>query len=148
MSSNRFATVISIRPKPSSILAVSIIGMHMGAILLLSWLEIAGIAKLILALAVSISLLVSIRTHIIMLGKRGVRQLLWPHSGSIRIEDGTSQEHDVELAQDSVVHPWIMVLNLIDESRARRTLVLLPDSGDRQVLRRLRVRLMLDRKMA
>lgn len=146
MSSSRFATAISIRPKPSNILAVSVIGIHFGALLTLLGLGAAGEVKLLLAGVVAISLIVAVRTHLLMLGNRSVRQFLWPYSGPIRIEGGEGKEHEVEVAQDSVVYPWIMVLNLIDESRTRHTLILLPDSADKQVMRRLRTRLLLDKK--
>ncbi len=146
MSSSRFATPISLRPDPSRLLAVSILAVHLGAFSIVLWLRIPGIVKVILALIVLINLIVSLRVHVFMIGKRVVRQLVWPLSESIRIEDGVGNEHRVELAWDSIIHPWILVLNLIDESRTRHTLILFPDSSDRDVLRCLRTRLLLDRK--
>jgi hypothetical protein len=129
-------------------LAVSIVGVHLGAFSILFCLEASGIAKTFFSAAIAVSLFVSIRSQIFLRGRRVVRQLVWPCAGSIRIEDGVGEKHDVALAQDCVVHPWLMVLVLIDESKIRHTMILFPDSGDRDVLRRLRMRLLLDRKTA
>ena len=146
MSSNGFVTPISLRPEPSRILAISLVVIHLGALSVLPYLDLSAIAKITLSAAIAVSLFVSIRSRVLLTGKRVVRHLIWPSAGSISIEDGAGRRHHVVLAQDSVVHPWFMLLILIDESKIRHTMILLPDSGDKDVLRYLRTRLLLDRK--
>ena len=146
MSSSGFVTPISLRAEPSRILTLSLTIIHLGAVLLLPHLSLPGIAKIVLLSAIVVSLIVSIRSHVLLKGRRVVKHLTWPSTGSIRIEDGVGRMHHVAVAQDSVVHPWFTLLILIDGSKRRFAMLLLPDSGDKDILRCLRTRMLLDRK--
>jgi hypothetical protein len=60
---------------------------------------------------------------------------------------GDGKQHDVELL-DFYWHPYLLVLNFSAEGWSKHTVIILPDNAPAGAVRRLRVRLQLQRSEA
>ena len=135
MSSQKSAPALQIDLRPSRYLFIFILGNHGGALLLLLIAPLSLWLKFLLPVVV----LVSLRHHCNRL-RQGYNYLRWDSSGQWWLRDQAGNEVAMQLLPGSYVHPLMLVLRFSD-GRGKCNLLLLPDSADRSLLRRLRVRI-------
>ena len=121
--------------KPSRRLGVLLAGMAALAVLAIGLVEVPPAAMVAMTLAV-----VGLAAWG---GRRALRQgsLRLTPDGGLQGRDAAGEWQDVEVLGDSFVSPALVVLRYRMEGEAPHSLVLLPDSGNADDLRRLRVSL-------
>ncbi len=142
MSSQKSAAALDLRPRPSRRLARILLGFHaLAAVAMIGgmpnrWAQ--GLALLLIAFSAYRSHYV----HILHRDRSGIRRALWQADGRWFLEDNAGVMAEARLLPSSYLHPRLVILNFeLAHSRARRNLILLPDSLDFQTLRQLRARL-------
>ncbi len=142
MSSAGYAKPLSIEPEPSRLLAGAVVFLHGGALLMIPPLPLPAWLIVVLMFAVAISWVRVFAGPVLMRRGAAIVCVQWRADGVwlLRRRDGGEQE--AVLMADSYAHPWLTVLNFTGEWRC--SVVLLPDSIDPEVFRRLRVRLRLE----
>lgn len=139
MSSSRYAAPLRFELRRSRRLAWYLLAVHAGALALIPLLPLDLATAVALAGLVILALVRSCATRVLMHGDRSVVGVVWMRDGEWRLIERGGQTRVCRLRPDSYVHPQLTVLNF---SGARRcSIVLLPDSLDRETFRRLRVRL-------
>lgn len=140
-SSAKYATALSLEPRPSRRFALFLTATHCGAAVMvlisgLAWWTDALLCAFIVASAVYLYL-----RHVSLSHACAVVRLTWVRHGDWRLVTADGAEHGAELQGDSYVHPWLVILNFGLEPRGRTSVVLFPDSLHEDDFRRLRVRL-------
>ena len=107
-----------------------------GALALLPVLEVSPALRAALALLLLSDGLRSFRYHVLYRHPRLPRELVLVHDYFLFC-DG----REATLAPHSLIHPWLVVLNLVLPDGRRASRVLFPDALDPGTFRRLRVRL-------
>lgn len=138
MSSHAYAAPLSIRPEPSRYLGAALILMHAGAALTSLLTALPLWLRVVLVIAVAVSLFRAWRTH---LGTRRIVAAVWRPEGEWHLTTADGKRITATLAPECYVSPYAVVLRFKDVAGRVRTLVLLPDALDADTLRRLRVRL-------
>jgi len=140
MSSSEYAAPLVLAPEPSPLLWRTVLLAHL-ALLPLVWVLTLGVGyRLLLTVLLLLSL------YLLRQQLRRLPVLTWDREGSWWWEDAAG-EREVQLAGESVAIPGVVILNFREvERRRRRAVVLLPDTLDRETLRRLRVRLRVERQ--
>ena len=135
MSSQKSVPALQIDLQPSRYLLAFILISHVGALVLLFLLPVALWIMLLLGSAILFSLYRQWRDYV-----PGYKSLRWDSLDQWWLMDQTGKAVAAQLLPGSYVHPLMLVLRYRVHRRVR-SLVLLPDSADRDMLRRLRVRL-------
>jgi toxin CptA len=142
MSSSRFATPLTLKPKPSRILLGMLLLMHGGALLLLFPLALPVLAKSALATVLGLSLWHNWRQQLGRGRADRIHRVVWKGDGDWLLITAAGEELAVDLHPSTYVHPWLVVLNFrLADRRRLRSLVLLPDTLDADSFRHLRLRL-------
>jgi len=135
MSLKKSVPALQINLQPSHYLLAFILVSHGGALLLLFLLPVNLWLKLLVTLVVLFSLYRQWCEH-----GRGYTQLRWDSLDQWWLIEPGGDEFAAQLLPGSYVHPALLVLRFRVDHRVR-SLVLLADSADGDLLRRLRVRL-------
>lgn len=114
---------------------------HSTAAVALAYIDLQVPLRLLLGLMIAASLYRNLRVHVLLNSPRSLLRLVWEASGKWRVWDAFGREHEATLAPDCFVNSKLVILSLKLEGLGRRAVLLLPDSLDSEVLRRLRVRL-------
>jgi hypothetical protein len=125
-------------------LAVMLIVPHVSALIVLPWLTIPFSVIILLAGIIVTSLYQALMTHVLFRSEKSITALIWDMSGGLKVTDRERNVCEALIKDDLFVHPYLIILNLQLVEGGNRTLVLLPDSAEGELLRRLRVRLLLD----
>jgi hypothetical protein len=133
-----FELPIAIRP--SRWLAVVLYITHIGAILILLVTGLPLVVRSLLIGAVIINLWVTTRSILLQKSLRSPVQLLLNAAGEWYLTMSNGDVHEVALRPGAFVHPWLVVLPFRRGSR-RPVVILTPDVVDKDLFRRLRVRL-------
>lgn len=142
MSSTRYAQALRLKPKPSRILIGLLTVGHLGAVVVVFFLDIPLMVKLLIAVALLVSLIVAWRKQPGSTGEGGIRALTWRVDGEWLLETIGGESIIATLHESTYVHPWLVVLNFRQaEKRGLISFVLAPDALDRETFRELRVRL-------
>lgn len=142
MSSKRYAPALVIRPHTSCILATIILLVHVVAVALLWPLYVQFGLKVALLLPL---LLVSGFRNCVYYVMRTARTsivcitCITDDHWLLEQKDGTRV--NASLRKHSYVHPRLIILNFLLENKRKISIPLLADSVDREILRKLRVRL-------
>ena len=102
------------------------------------WLNLAIIAVLFFCY---------VRTWRLQVRRRhanAVRSLKWGAENHCLLGLYSGQEQHLDLCEQAFLAPWLVILHFNNQRYGRRTLVLLPDMVDRDLFRKLRVRLKLE----
>ncbi len=150
MSSAESGRSLSIEPRNSRLFTGAVVALHTGAFALTLTLPVpAGIiAMLILAIVVSCACVLA--GAVFRRRPSSIIALEWQADGRWRACRRDGGKEALVLMPDSFVHPALLVLNFRPAGVGgwrrwrRRSVVLLPDSADRDTLRRLRARLRLE----
>jgi hypothetical protein len=147
MSWNRSAPLIDLELRPSRRLAAFLIlahGLAAAAVLAAGaplWLRLS------LAVAVAGSLFYQLRAGV--MGRGAIRRAVWYPDGEWAVIDARGRSLAADLLPGVVSLPWLVLLRLKPLRGGRvRTLLLASDSADADVLRRLRVRLGFETRVA
>ncbi|WP_089727202.1 protein YgfX [Candidatus Thiosymbion oneisti] len=143
MGENRELPPLRIRPRPSRILAVFLLVTHGAALsvvvaLPLDWYWRSGLAILVLT-----SLINTIGTQVLFLVPWAGREAIWEPDGTWTLTLVSGKQVEARLLPSTFVTPGLLVLNLRCGRWRSCAMVLLPDTLDPDLLRRLRVRLRL-----
>ncbi len=102
------------------------------------WLNLATIAALLIGF---------IRTWRLMAQRRhphAVRTLRWGEKQQCLLGLHSGREQSLDLCEQAFVTPWMVILHFNKQHYRKRSLVLLPDMVERELFRKLRVRLKLE----
>lgn len=115
--------------------------MGFATLLVVAYLPLHGGWRSVLALVVVGGVWRNIRVHALRRGAGAVVQLTWDSANHwfVSRRDGVAQQ--VTLLGDSLVLPWLVVLNFKTQTRRRFSVVLLADCVPPERFRQLRVRL-------
>ncbi len=114
---------------------------HATAAVALAYIDLQAPVRVLLGLMIAVSLYRNLRVYVLLSAPRSLLRLVWEVSGKWRVWDAFGREHEATLAPDCFVNSKLVILSLKLEGLGRRVVLLLPDSLDSEVLRRLRVRL-------
>lgn len=145
MSLTRSEPPLHIEPRSSRQLALALLLLHGAAMVAVVNLAMPVWGLAALAGSVIVSFYYTVNTHVLGRGESSVCALLWDAEGDWTVTSCRGQQWAAKLLPGSYVHPRLMVLNFALESRGHRSVLLLPDSLDRNTFRRLLVRLRLER---
>ena len=137
--------IIRLHLKPSRRLSRFLDATHLTAFGILLWLETLEASLLILVVPVLISWYLRRKTFVGLRGKGAVRQIEWLPGGEWILYDSQAVAESVKLLDSSTVWSWIVVLGFSTGTFQRRYVILPGDNADADQVRRLRVRLRLER---
>jgi len=147
MSSPGFNATLELNPKASVFAVQVVVALHVLAIALIFLAQPAHLPGVALALAIFVSWLSLRRPRAAGYGSGALCRLIWhANSERWRIETVSGRIEDATLQRNSIVLPWLVILNFKTLAGARRTRMLLGDEIDPDQLRRLRARLLLLRQ--
>lgn len=143
MSSQRFAAPLRIKLRRSRLLTGFILTTHGGAVVLLL-ISLPIWAGLLLSTGVIASLVLTLNRHVLMRGPQAFTELNWDSEGNWTLIDLDGKTHRARLLGSTYVYVSLVILNF-EVNRRNRSVILLPDAIDKETLRRLRVRLNIER---
>jgi len=130
-------------PEHSVILFAFILGSHLAAMGVMFLLPLELWLQLLILSAIAASLIQAICNHVLRSNSTAIKSAEWNSEGEWTLLTANGNEVAVQLQATSYVQPWFIVLNFSISRFRRRSLILLPDAVDPDLLRRLRVRLKL-----
>ena len=136
---------IRLHLKPSRRLSLFIDATHFTAFGLLLWLETLEASVLILVVPVLASWHLRRRTFVALEGREAIRLLEWRPEGDWILYDGQAVAQSAKLLGSSTVWSWIVILGFSAGTFKRRYVILPGDNADADQVRRLKVRLRLQR---
>jgi len=139
-SSAKYATALSLEPRPSRRFALFLAASHGGAAVAVVVAGLAWWGDVLLCVLIAASGVHIYLRHVSLAHARAVVRLILTRHGQWRLVTAGGAEHSAELQGDSYVHPWLIILNF-RLNKARTSVVLFPDSLHAEDFRRLRVRL-------
>ena len=134
---------LRLTPKKSTTLLIFILTAHISALGVIPLLPLEFWLQLAILLVVIVSLIQVFRTHLLCSSGAAITSVEWDSDGEWTLFTAAGDELAAQLKASSYVHPWFVVLNFSISRFGRRSLILLPDAVDPELLRRLRVRLRL-----
>jgi len=142
MSSTAYATPLSLELRSSATLGALVTAAHAGAAVSLAFASLPLWTLVLGTAAVLVSLLQVFPRAVSLRHPNAVHRVLWPAGDEWHLFTRGGQELVGTLLPESYLRPWLVVLRFkIPRSRMRRSVVILPDMLDANVMRRLRVRL-------
>ncbi|WP_154654793.1 protein YgfX [Solimonas variicoloris] len=139
-SSNSFASTVDLRLRPSLGALRVIFAVHVAALGLLPLAMRPGWPLVVLVAAFGVSWFWLRHHPALGFGPRAITRLVWHADGGWSLFRG-EREMRAELQPDSLVHPWLMVLNFRDPQGRRCARVIAGGETEAEPLRRLRARL-------
>lgn len=131
-----------LRPVASRYLAFWLALTHLTALIVLWQLQLTVSAKVLLSLGLLVYLFWQLRHHLLWLNRNSIIEAEVESDGLWRLKLQSGEQKRVELQPSSFVRPWLMILNFRSGTVFTGLhLILLPDSLDRELARKLRVRL-------
>ena len=126
--------------RPSRRLAAVLILAGVGACTTIALLPLQLWQKLVLALFIAAAAGYHVARDALLRTPQSIVALEVTSEGALRFQSRAETWADAEVRGDSFVTPWLTVLNLTEpDKRLARRAVLLSDSGDAEMFRRLRV---------
>lgn len=143
MSSQRSVTLLRINRRRSRLLTGFILTTHGGA-LVLSLISLPLWAGLLLSAGVMTSLVHTLNRHVLLRGPNAFVELNWDGEGNWTLLDRDGKTHRARLLRSTYLHVSLVILNF-EVNRRNHSVILLPDAIDKDTLRRLRVRLNIEK---
>lgn len=137
MSSRQYAPPLRIKLRPSRLLSIFIISSHILTFCVLWTLPVhSGLTLLLLPVLIA-STYLSLKKYVFK--QYRTHEIICDHDGDWKLFIGNDKEVYADLQANSYRHPFISVLNFKTEDNEKCSVILLPDSVDRESFRRLRV---------
>lgn len=137
MSSKYYVEPLILEIRPSRLIAILVLTMHVITALVCAQLPVSLFSRLVLLLAVIGSLM----CNGVLYRKRTPRRLFWSQEQGWRITTRDGRELEVELLPDHYLGAWLVIVRFRDQDRKTQTVMLAQDSARPDGLRRLRVML-------
>lgn len=134
---------LRIRPRSSRRLAAFLLTTHGAALAVALGLPLDWYLRVGFAVAVLLALAYSAAVHILFLVSSAVREATWGSDGVWTLTLVSGEQREARILPSTYVTGNLLVLNFRRGRWWSRSLVLLPDSLDANLLRRLRARLRL-----
>jgi len=135
---------LKIEPEASRKLLFFLTGVHFFALLIIPFLPLTLSLKIPISLLVISCLIRSVYLHVFCSSASAIQRIEWDADGEWRLFLINGESQVVQLCPSSYVQPWIVILNFSTGRFTTRSLLLIPDAVDQNLLRRLRVRLRQD----
>jgi toxin CptA len=133
---------LRVRLRPSRLFAGLVLLVHGGALIAVQPLALPAWGRLLLSAAILGSLAQTLWSRVAMRSRAAVVQVESSEAGAWTLIRRDGQAREAQLLPDSLVQPWLMVLNFrFREGRGRASVALFADSADSDTQRRLRARL-------
>ena len=130
-----------LEPKTSRHFILLMVFVHSLTLVVVISLALHWSLKLALALIVGASAYLLYARYVDRRGRNAIRKLLLRGDGTWILSTGDCAHVQAVLQANSYVHPLVLVLNFICKDRRRRSLVLMADALEPELLRKLRVKL-------
>ena len=143
MSSQKSVTPLRINRRRSRLLAGFILTTHGGAVVLLL-VSLPVWAGVLLSAGVMTSLVYTLNRHVLLRGPTAYVDLNWDSEGNWTLLDRGGKAHQARLLRSSCLYVSLVILNF-EVERRNHSVILLPDAIDKDTLRRLRVRLNIEK---
>jgi len=142
MSSNEYATPLTLNIRPSRLAAVVLLLTHVGALFCILLVPLAIFFKIISGIILLLSFLRA-QQWVLLKKPKSIRQIVWgvDNDWVLILKDGEKLE--ANLLPSTYSHTWMTILNFNAKCHRSYSMVLLPDALDHHESRRLRVRLTL-----
>ena len=131
---------LRIEPGFSGRLVIYLVLSHGTGIVAVMALPICVWLRLVLGLGVVIGLVHGFRSQVLRKGAFALRAVELDGVNGWSLYTAKGVARDASLLPSSFVRPWLTVLNFSVGRFGRRSVILLPDAVDGEILRRLRVR--------
>lgn len=115
---------------------------HVAALTFLIWSSLSLWLTLILYIIILVSLICSLSYRFFLVGSRAIRRLVWHSAGGFTLLSGSGKTVSAVLLDDMFVHELLIILNLKSASGLRYSILLMPGMTNRELLRRIRIRLL------
>lgn len=130
-------------PERSVILFAFLLGSHLAAMGVMFLLPLELWLQLLVLFAIAASLIQAMCNHVLRSNSAAIKSAKWNGEGEWTLFTANGNEVAAQLQTSSYSQPWFVILNFSISRFRRRSLILLPDAVDPDLLRRLRVRLKL-----
>ncbi len=143
-SSAKFVVPFRVSLQTSFLLNCSLFVIYIGAFVWLWFFELPMWLSLPIKLAVVIGFIFHLRTYLFRNSAKAITEMIWFEADDWQLLDAYRQQHQVKLLGNSLISPWLLVLNFRAESDGKKwSVVLMPDSVDSTTFRRLNAKLRL-----
>jgi len=147
--SERFDNNLIVKIKVSYTLMVLLAAVHIGGALLIGVVPLYGLFKTGLWALLAASAVHAIRLHGLRTASRALVELELDTEGLCSVRQNRDAHWRAAEIVQTLVHPWLVMLVLKPEGRARRlSLVIAADAVEAEAFRRLRARLRLQIRAA
>jgi len=146
MSSKKYAAPLQLEIRPSRILLVVLLLLHLSAIVILITLPMPAILMFVLSIVLILIGAHLMSLHALRSSEKAVTKIIWDANDEWLLSGSARQNVKVDLLGDSYVHPKLTILRFKEPDKMwSNSVVLLKDNIDENDFRRLRVRLNLSR---
>ena len=139
--SRKYATPLRLDIASSRMMGEWVMLVHALPILLLPALPTSGWLSLAVTAALFVSLVRTWRLQVSRHHPDAVCSMVWGEGKDCLLSLHSGGQEEVSMGAQAFILPWLVILHFNSRRRHMRYLVLLPDMLDRQVFRKLRVRL-------
>ena len=139
--SGKYATPLHLDIAASRLMGGWVILVHAMPILLLPVLHAGSWLNLVIVAAVVCSLVRSWRLQVSRHHPDAVCSMVWGEEKDCLLGLHSGEQEEVNMRAQAFILPWLVILHFNSRRRHMRHLVLLPDMLDREMFRKLRVRL-------
>jgi len=140
----KYATPLHLDIGPSRLLGRGVILVHGVPLLMWPVLQSGGWLLLAVASTLLFSLVKSWRLQVSRHHPDAVCSMVWGEENDCLLGLHSGEQEEVSMHTRAFILPWLVILHFNSRRRHMRHLVLLPDMLDREVFRKLRVRLKIE----
>ena len=137
MSLRQSATPLQLKLQPSRLLTTFIISTHVLTFSVLWLLPVHALFILLFLPLLIASIYRSLKKHVFE--RHRIHEVICDSDSDWKLFIGGSREVYADLQANSYRHPFISILNFKTEDRKKYSVILLPDSVDKESFRKLRV---------
>jgi hypothetical protein len=129
-----------IKPRPSKYLAIFLCTIHLGAICCVLFLNLPIWLIILLTILIGYSFNVTLQRYVLLKSSKAIIKLRKEKDNSWRLLNNKNQILNAHLRSDSFISRYLIILNFnIAKKFSAISVLLCPDSLDKEILRRLRV---------
>ena len=141
MSLKKSVPPLQLEPRSSFHLALILLFLHGVALIAIAVLSAPAWVHLTLSLAVILNFYSTFSVHVMGRGELAILSMVWDGEGDWNVLTATGERLTAKLQDNSYVHPYLVILNFLIPKHGRRSVILLPDSLDRNTMKKLLTRI-------